>query len=268
MQNLPVFDSCPDLIDVQVTDDAVEEVAKHLSGSAGPSGIDSSSLSQWLLKHGGASSNLRKTMAKLVEWLANSCPPWAAYRALTWGRLIGLDKCPGVRPVGIGDMFRRFLCKVLLKITGKEATRACKTDQLCGGLEAGMEGAMHHMRSLWDTHENDENDWGVLLIDARNAFNEGNRKMMACIVRHEWPSGSRFLFNMHRHHSVLVMRGETASKTVILHSKEGVTQGCPLSMVGYAILMLPMMQLLKIRILKLPQCGMLTMEMSQVIFQQ
>ena len=75
VESVPTFDSCPDLIDIQVTDDAVEEVAKHLSGSAGPSGIDSSSLSQWLLKHGGASSNLRKTLAKLVEWLANSYPP-------------------------------------------------------------------------------------------------------------------------------------------------------------------------------------------------
>ena len=53
---------------------------------------------------------------------------------------------------------------------------------------------------------------GGVAIDARNAFNEGNLKMMVCIARHEWPSGSRFLFNMHRHHSVLVLRDETALK--------------------------------------------------------
>ena len=150
----------------------------------------------------------------MVKWLANSYPPWAAYRAITWCRLVGLDKCPGVQPIGIGDILRRLLYKVLLKVTGKEATRACKTDQLCGGLEAGMEGAIHYMRSQWEAHNNADENWGVLLIDARNAFNEGNRKMMVYVARHEWPSGTRFLFNMYRHHSVLVMRGETASKSV------------------------------------------------------
>ena len=130
-------------------------------------------------------------------------------------------------------------------MTKSEATRACGIDQLCGGLEAGMEGAMHHVRSLWDQNFDEEEDWGILLIDARNAFNEGNRKMMLCVARHEWPSGARFLFNLYRHHSVLIMRGETAKMTITLHSKEGVTQGCPLSMIGYAILILPLIKQLK-----------------------
>ena len=82
-------------------------------------------------------------------------------RALIWGRLIGLDECPGVRPVGLGDTFSRFLSKVLPKVTCKEATRACKMDQLCSGLESGVEVAMYCVRSLWDAHENDEDDWGV-----------------------------------------------------------------------------------------------------------
>ena len=61
---------------------------------------------------------------------------------------------------------------------GNEVTRACGTDQLCSGLEAGIEGGIHHMRSMWDEHEGDKDEWGVLLIDAKNAFNEGNWKMM------------------------------------------------------------------------------------------
>ena len=103
---LPDFEECLDLIDVSVTDYNVEEVAKHLSGSAGLSGVDSTSFSHWMLKHGGASSTLRKTIASLVEWLANTCLPLAAHRAITWCRLIGLDKCPRVRHIGIGDVLR------------------------------------------------------------------------------------------------------------------------------------------------------------------
>ena len=153
ISSLPIFEFCPELINIEVTEDSVEKVARRLSGSAGPSGIDSVAMSHWLLKFGGASSKLRRSIAKFVEWLSNDYPPWAAYRAMTWSRLVGLDKCPGVRPIGKGDILRRLLCKTLLIVVGKEATRAYGTDQLCSGLEAGIEGGIHHMRSMWDEHE-------------------------------------------------------------------------------------------------------------------
>ena len=41
------------------------------------------------------------------------------------------------------------------------------------------------------------------------------------------------------------MRCETASKSIFLYSKEGVTQGCLLAMVCYTILILPLIRLLK-----------------------
>ena len=46
------------------------------------------------------------------------------------------------------------------------------------------------------------------------------------------------------YHSILVMRGETAPKSVILYSKDGVVQVCTLAMVAYVILMLPLVRLL------------------------
>ena len=66
--------------------------------------VDSSAVSGMLLKHGGVRYELRKSLAKIAMWLKNGCPPWAAYRALDWGRLIGLDKNLGVRPLGVGGM--------------------------------------------------------------------------------------------------------------------------------------------------------------------
>ena len=165
---------------------------------------------------------------------------------MTWSRLVGLGKCPGVRPIGIGDILRRLFAKFLLIDVDKEATRAYGTDQLCCRLETGNEGGIHHMRSMWDEHESDEEDWGVLLIDAKNDFNEGNRKMIFCVVRHKWPSGARFTFNLYRHQSVLVVRGESKTKTIFLHSSEGLIQGCPLAMLGYGILLRPLIITLKI----------------------
>jgi hypothetical protein len=45
----------------------------------------------------------------------------------------------------------------------EQAKEACGIDQLCAGLEAGIEGGIHAMQALWDLHETEEN-WGFLLI--------------------------------------------------------------------------------------------------------
>ena len=75
-------------------------------------------------------------------------PPWAAYRLLIIGWLIVLHKQPGIRPVGVGDTWRRMMEKCLLQVTGQEAKAACGTAQLAGGVEAVIEGVIHAMRVL------------------------------------------------------------------------------------------------------------------------
>ena len=71
-------------------------------------------------------------------------------------RLCALDKCPGVRPVGVGETWRRATAKILLLVAGAQAKEACGIDQLCAGLEAGIEGGIHAMQALWDLHETEE----------------------------------------------------------------------------------------------------------------
>ena len=55
-------------------------------------------------------------------------------------------------------------------MTGQEAKAAWGTEQLSGGVEAGIEGRIHTMRLLWQQHSQEE-DWGFLLIDVRNELN-------------------------------------------------------------------------------------------------
>jgi hypothetical protein len=78
-------------------------------------------------------------------------------------------------------------------------------------------------------------------IDARNAFNKLNRTVLLRTVRHEWPSGARFTFNCYKHWTILVIRGNGGTG-VFLSSKEGVTQGDPISMVAYGIGVLPLIR--------------------------
>ncbi len=68
---------------------------------------------------------------------------------------------------------------------------------------------------------------------------------MLWTIRHEWPSGARFAFNCYRHWATLVIRGKGGT-VVLIFSKEGVTQGDPLSMFGYGIGILPLIRKLKL----------------------
>ena len=91
-------------------------------------------------------------VAEVGEWLSNGRPSWAAYLALMSGRLIALEKSPGIRTVGIGETWRRLLDKCLLRVSGQEAKSACRTEQLAGGAEAEIDGVIYAARLQWAQH--------------------------------------------------------------------------------------------------------------------
>ena len=147
----------PATIPLIVSSDLVEKVASRLgSAAAGPSGVDSVEFAHWLLHFGRESELLRDEMAAFTEWLANTIPPYAAIRGLFGNRLVPLDKNPGVRPLGIGETYRRLMGKCVLALRGPEATMVCGNYNLCAGLSAGIEGACHAMRQYW---HGDEGAW-------------------------------------------------------------------------------------------------------------
>ena len=123
------------------TEDDVTWVASKLSGAAGALGAEVMELQNWLLCFGCASEEFRVVVAILDDWMANSSPLWAAYRALMACSLMALDKRPGVLPMGIGETLRRALTKLVMRAAGEQEKTACGNLQLCAGLEAGIEGA-------------------------------------------------------------------------------------------------------------------------------
>ncbi|KAI2490418.1 hypothetical protein MHU86_24150 [Fragilaria crotonensis] len=93
------FEPYPDLpapVPVCVTQDDVEAISSRLAGAAGPGGTDAVDLANWLLRFGRESEALREEMAAWTNWLANTSPPWAAYRAVMANRLVALDKQPAL----------------------------------------------------------------------------------------------------------------------------------------------------------------------------
>ena len=74
------------------------------------------------------------------------------------GRLIALDKRPGIQPVGVGEMWWHIFAKIMIKVTEPESTMACQDDHLCAVLKAVIDGAVHWVQSLWDENLTTE-DW-------------------------------------------------------------------------------------------------------------
>ena len=79
----------------------------------------------------------------------------------------------------------------------------------------------------------------MALVDSHNGFNELSRLAMLWTVRHRWPAGARFAFNCYKHWAQLLLR-QPGEPPVTILSREGVTQGDPLSMVLYGITLVPL----------------------------
>ena len=80
---------------------------------------------------------------------------------------------------------------------------------------------------------------GTMLVDARNGFNELSRLTILWTVRHRWPAGAGFVFSCYRHWAQLLLCHPGEFPVKIL-SREGVTQGDPLSMVLHRITLVPL----------------------------
>ena len=161
-----------------------------MHGGGGPSGTDSEHWKDAFLRFGGHSSALRDEVAALITKIANEIIPWNQIRALMSVRLIALDKCPGVRSNGIGECLRRIMCKCMAEATKKDLEETCGSQQLACGVKAGIEGAVHAVEELFNSTKEDEH--GLLLTDASNAFNALNREMALWNARILWPGAHDF----------------------------------------------------------------------------
>ena len=143
----------------QITASCIWSVALHVKGAAGPSGLD---VHCW-----------RRLCTLLAKRLCATPVNRKGISPLLASRFNALDKCPGVRPIGIGETHRRIIVKAVLLITRSDLQDAAGPRQLCAGQIASIESATHGMRSLFSHKDTD----AVLLVDSTNAFNWLNKQM-------------------------------------------------------------------------------------------
>ena len=104
-------------------------------------------------------------------------------------RLTSLNKNLRLRPIGVGKVLRRIAGKVVMKILKKDVIHAAGSVQVCAGQEAGAEASIHAMYDIY----NDKHSEAVLLVDAENAFNSINRKIMVHNISVVCPAISTFV---------------------------------------------------------------------------
>lgn len=60
-------------------------------------------------------------------------------------RLIALDKCQGVRSIGIGETVWRLIGRAVARVLSDDIQAAAGPLQLCAGHQPGCESAVHAM---------------------------------------------------------------------------------------------------------------------------
>ena len=103
---------------------------------------------------------------------------------------------------------------------------------------------MHAARTLFAEKE-DKDKWGLLLVDAENAFNTGNRIACLWTMQYRWPSSARLSMKCYHHQALLLVRADDGYAIHWLASREEVTQRNPLTMILYGIGILPLTLQLK-----------------------
>ena len=102
----------------------IKEAIKKTRSSAGPSGLDADGWRRILLSGNLCTSgeDLRKAIADMTKRL---CKEKAATHldAFLACQLIPLNKQPGVRPIGIGEVLRCIIGKVVMKLLKRDVLR-------------------------------------------------------------------------------------------------------------------------------------------------
>ena len=177
--------------------EAIRKAALKTDGSAGLSGVDARGFRR-------ASDELCWSMSCVARRIASTYVDPSTLVSFTACRLIALDKHPGVRPIGVGEVVRQIISKAILSVIEMDIKAAAANIQLCIGQTLGCEAGVHAMRHIF--HEDDTD--AILLVDATNAFNALNCKAALINIHALCPSLAVVATNMYHNAADMHVEGE------------------------------------------------------------
>jgi hypothetical protein len=175
----------------RIDGDLIQNTATRTEGAAGPSGLDAAAWRRLCTSFKSCSTELCDALAAVGKRICTTFVDPSSLTSFVASRLIALDKCPGVRPIGLGEVGRRIIGKAIATVIGNEIQEATGPLQTCAGHLSGCVAAVHAMHQVFG----DDNVEGVILVDATNAFNCLNRQTALINIKHLCPALSKVLIN-------------------------------------------------------------------------
>jgi len=220
-----------------IDDSLILKAAQFTKGGSGPSGMDADGWRKPLTSrvYSQFSIDLRSALANVIKKLCREEVNDNSLEAFFACRLVPLDKKPGLRPIGVGEVLGRICGKVVMCVVKKDVVSSCCKVKMCSGQTAGSEAAIHAMRELFKNEESE----AVLLVDAANAFNNINRYALLHNIKILCPMFGQYVNNCYHIPARLFVVGSYELK-----STEGTTQGDPLGMAIYAIGLTPLLEIM------------------------
>ena len=214
-----------------ITPAQIRKTCMIMKGAAGPSGLDSAAWRRMASMYTSASDDLCSALARAAKRLCTEAIEPRDLRSFLAARLIPLDKQPGVRPIAIGEVFRRVIGKVVMSVIERDVAAVTAPHQLCVGVPSACEVGVQALTGLYDR----ETTQGILLVDASNAFNSLNRAAALHNIPRICPAAGRIFINTYQADIPLYLNGGE-----VIYSREGTCQGDPLAMAFYALATVPL----------------------------
>ena len=198
-----------------IDDSMVLEVVIITREGSGPSGMDEDGWRRILVSrdYGDAGNDLRKVIASLIKKICIEEIDDSSLSPLMASRLVPLNKNSSLRPIGVGQVLRQMMGKVVVSAFFEDVTTPSSDAQMCGR-SSGSEAAIHAMRRMFQL----ENSDAFILVDAANAFNNLNRKVFLHNIKFISPEIATYLNNCY-----LVPARLFVSGGLELTSREGST---------------------------------------------
>ena len=234
------------VIFAEISAELVEKAALNVKGSGGPTHLDADGWKHILCSkaYGRLPFQLCGAIAEFAKRLCVEDVNPECLNEFVACRLVPLNKGndkrgnPGVRPVGVGEVLRRIVGKVVIGVIKDEIQEAAGPLQSCAGLGSGIEASIRAVKRAWD----DPKTEAVLLVDADNAFNRLNRKAAIHNIRQLCPPFHQYLKNTYQKSAKLIVNDSYSCQ--FIYSDEGATQGDVAAMAEYAIGIRPLIDIL------------------------
>ena len=120
-----------------INEELVQKAAIRAKGASDPLGIDADRRRKMLTSNvfGSCTYDLRKVIANFIKHIFISEIEFqnntTSLERFISSRLVPLDKNPGLRPIGVGELFCRIAGKVVMIIVKDDVTMAFGNLQLC-----------------------------------------------------------------------------------------------------------------------------------------